>query len=57
MRRPSMVRTTGLVIVVSGLNVRDVELGVSDDCDGVGVIEGEGECEDGGDSVLDEVVT
>jgi len=32
----------GLVIVVSGLNVRDVELGSPDVSDGVGVIEGSG---------------
>jgi len=36
-RRPSMVRTTGLVIVVSGLKVRE-ELG-GDVSDGVGVNE------------------
>ena len=41
MRRPSTVKTTGLVIVVSGLNVRDVENSVG--CEGVGVIRVEGE--------------
>ena len=44
MRRPSMVKTTGLVIVVSGLKVRDEELkSVSD---GVGVIEGSEDIEE-----------
>ena len=43
-RRPSMVKTTGLVIVVSGVNVRDEELKDLDDSDGVGVIDGS--CED-----------
>ena len=43
------------MIVVSGLKVRDVELGRSDDCEGVGVIEGVGERE--GDSLLDEALS
>jgi hypothetical protein len=34
-----MVRTTGLVIVICGLNVGDVEPENPDDSDGVGVIE------------------
>jgi hypothetical protein len=38
-RRPSMVKTTGLVIVVPGLNVRDEERRNSDVSDGVGVID------------------
>lgn len=50
MRRPSIVRTTGLVIVVSGLNVRDKESEDPTVSDGVGVIDGlwedvEGSCE------------
>ena len=39
-----MVKTTGLVIVVPGLNVRDGELRNSDVFDGVGVIDDS--CED-----------
>ena len=56
MRRPSMVRTMALLIVVSGVNVRDVELEGTDESDGVGV--SEGSCEDvWGGSELDEVLS
>lgn len=55
-RCPSIVKTTGLVIVVSGLNVRDKELkdvGVSD---GVGIVDGSSEdLEDGCE--LDELLS
>jgi hypothetical protein len=40
---PLTVNTTGLVIVVSGLYVRDEEFRNPNDCDGDGVIEGSGE--------------
>lgn len=51
-----MVKTTGLVIVVSGLNVRDVELESPDVSDDVGVIDGA--CEDvEGRSELDELLS
>lgn len=43
MRWPSIVITTGLVIVVSGLNVRDVESKSPDVSEGVGVIDDIGE--------------
>lgn len=50
MRRPSMVITTGLAVVVSGVNVREEELKEPDDSDGVGVTDSssedvEGSCE------------
>ena len=51
-----MVKTTGLVIVVSGLNVGDGELTNSDVSDGVGVIDGS--CEDVEESSdLDELLS
>ena len=55
MRRPSTVKTTGLVIVVSGLYVRDEEFKNPNVSDGSGVIEGKGEDVEGG-SELDEVL-
>lgn len=43
MALPSTVNTTGLVIVVSGVYVRDVEFKKPNDCGGDEVIEGGGE--------------
>ena len=40
---PLIVNTTGLLIVVSGVNVGDVELKCPNECDDVGVIEGLGD--------------
>ena len=51
-----MVKTTGLVIVVSGLNVRDEELMNSSVSDGVGVIDGSREDVEGS-SELDELLS
>lgn len=56
MRWPLIVNTTGLVIVVSGLNVREEEpkdVGVSE---GVGVVDGSSEDIEGLDELLSRVV-
>jgi hypothetical protein len=52
-RRPSIVKTTGLVIVVSGLNVRDVELKNPNVVDGGGVTEDPGEEVEGGSELVE----
>lgn len=48
-----MVNTTGLVIVVSGLYVRDVEPRNPNDCDGDGVIEEPSEGDEGGTELVE----
>lgn len=50
---PLIVNTTGLVMVVSGLYVRDEEFKNPNDCDGGGVTEGIGEDVEGGTEIVE----